>query len=38
MVTLFELKDDLLYRQTAFFAEPFEAPAWRAAWVDLDPV
>lgn len=34
MIVLFELKDDLLYRQTAFFAAPFEAPEWRAGWVE----
>jgi hypothetical protein len=33
MLVVFELKDDLLYRQTTFFAEPFEAPQWRAQWV-----
>lgn len=36
MVTLFEVMDDLLYRQTSFFAEPFEAPEWRAQWVERD--
>jgi hypothetical protein len=34
MVTVFELKDDLLYRQTSLFAPPFEAPEWRAPWVE----
>ena len=34
MIALFELKDGLLYRQTTFFAEPFEAPAWRSQWVE----
>ena len=33
MLVLIELKDGLLFRQTTFFAEPFEAPEWRAAWV-----
>ena len=38
MLVLIELKDGLLYRQSTFFAEPFEAPAWRAAWVQhTDP-
>lgn len=34
MVALFELKDGLLYRQQAFFAEPFDPPEWRAQWVE----
>ena len=34
MLVLIELKDDLLFRQTTFFAEPFEAPEWRAQWVE----
>jgi hypothetical protein len=34
MVALFELKDGLLFRQTSYFAEPFEAPEWRAPWVE----
>ena len=34
MVTLFELKDDLLYRQTILFAAPFDPPEWRSRWVE----
>lgn len=34
MISLLELKDDLIHRQTTFFAEPFEAPGWRAPWVE----
>jgi hypothetical protein len=34
MLVLIELRDDLLFRQTTFFAEPFEAPAWRSTWVE----
>ena len=37
MIALFEIKDDRLYRQTTFFAAPFEAPEWRAQWVERDP-
>jgi hypothetical protein len=33
VVTIVELKDDKVYRQRTYFAEPFEAPAWRARWV-----
>jgi hypothetical protein len=36
MIALFEMKDDLLYRQTTFFAQPFKAPEWRAQWVERD--
>ncbi len=37
MVTIFELKDDLLYRQASFFAAPFDAPEWRSQWVEQIP-
>jgi len=33
-ISLFEVKDDLIYRITTYFAEPFEAPDWRAQWVE----
>jgi len=29
-----EVRDGLIYRETAYFAEPFEAPAWRAPYVE----
>jgi hypothetical protein len=29
-----ELRDGKIYRETAYFAEPFEPPAWRAKWVE----
>jgi len=34
VVDLFELRDGLIYRETVYWAPPFEAPAWRAPWVD----
>lgn len=34
MISLFELKDGLLFRQTTYFAQPFDAPEWRAQWVE----
>jgi hypothetical protein len=34
VVDLFELRDGLVYRETVFWAAPFEAPEWRAPWVD----
>ncbi len=37
MISLFELRDGLLYRQTSYFAAPFEAPDWRSEWVERSP-
>ena len=37
LIALFEMKDDLLYRQTTFFAQPFDPPEWRAQWVERAP-
>ena len=34
MVTLLELHDGLVHREIEYFAEPFEAPAWRAPFVE----
>jgi hypothetical protein len=31
---IFELKDGKIWRDTRYFAEPFEAPEWRAQWVE----
>jgi hypothetical protein len=33
-VSLLELRDGLVYRETVYWAEPFEAPSWRAEWVE----
>jgi hypothetical protein len=33
-VVLIELRDGRVYRETIYWAEPFEAPAWRARWVE----
>ena len=33
-LTLLELRDGLVYRETSYWAAPFEAPDWRAPWVD----
>ncbi|HJP88823.1 MAG TPA: nuclear transport factor 2 family protein [Candidatus Limnocylindrales bacterium] len=33
-VTLIELRDGLVFKETTYWAAPFEAPAWRAPWVD----
>jgi hypothetical protein len=29
-----EFRDDKIWRDTRYYAEPFEAPAWRAQWVE----
>ena len=34
VVDLFELRDGLVYRETVYWAAPFEAPEWRAPWVE----
>ena len=36
-VHLFEFKDGKLAKETDYFADPFEPPAWRADWVTVDP-
>ncbi len=33
-VTLIELRDSLVYRETTYWAAPFDAPDWRAPWVE----
>ena len=37
MVALIELKDDLIYRCTSFFAPTYESPEWRRDWVEVLP-
>jgi hypothetical protein len=34
VVDLLELRDGLVYRETVYWAAPFEAPNWRAPWVE----
>jgi hypothetical protein len=36
-VLILEMRDDLILRETRYYAEPFEAPAWRARWVQSIP-
>ena len=36
-VSLLEFRDGRLSREVDYFAEPFPAPAWRSAWVTVDP-
>jgi ketosteroid isomerase-like protein len=33
-VFVFEMRGDRIARETAYWSEPFEAPAWRARWVE----
>jgi ketosteroid isomerase-like protein len=35
-VTLLELRDGRIWRETTYWAEPFEAPDWRSPWVERD--
>jgi hypothetical protein len=34
LVALLQLRGGKVYRETWYFAAPFDAPAWRAAWVE----
>ena|ERR1041385_5113130 len=34
VVNLLELRDGLVHRETTYWAAPFDAPAWRAPWVE----
>ncbi len=34
LVMICELRDGKMWRDRWYFAEPFEAPAWRAQWVE----
>ena len=36
-VRIIEYKDKLVWRETEYFAEPFDAPEWRAPFVTCDP-
>jgi ketosteroid isomerase-like protein len=33
-VFIFEFRDGRIARETAYWSEPFEAPEWRAPWVE----
>jgi ketosteroid isomerase-like protein len=33
-VSIMEFRDGKVVRETQYFAEPFEAPAWRSQWVE----
>jgi ketosteroid isomerase-like protein len=33
-VSIFEFRDGKILKETDFFAQPFDAPGWRAQWVE----
>jgi hypothetical protein len=33
-VAIMEFRDGKMWRETRYYAEPFEAPAWRSRWVE----
>ena len=35
-VSIMEFADDKVAHETQYFADPFDAPAWRAQWVTVD--
>ena len=35
-VSIMEFRDGKVVHETQYFADPFEAPAWRSQWVQLD--
>ncbi|SCX53660.1 nuclear transport factor 2 family protein [Variovorax sp. EL159] len=34
-VSIMEFRDGKVSRETQYFADPFDAPAWRSQWVEL---
>ena len=37
VISIIELRDGLVFRGRTYFAAPFEAPEWRARWVEPAP-
>jgi hypothetical protein len=35
-ITVYELRDALVYRERVYFGPPFPAPAWRSEWVERE--
>jgi ketosteroid isomerase-like protein len=35
-VSIMEFRDGKVAHETQYFADPFDAPAWRAQWVELE--
>jgi hypothetical protein len=36
-VSILEFRDGKVAHETQYFADPFDAPAWRAQWVEREP-
>jgi ketosteroid isomerase-like protein len=36
-VFVFEFRDGRIARETAYWGEPFDPPAWRSQWVEVSP-
>jgi hypothetical protein len=36
-VSVMELADGKVVHETQYFSDPFDAPAWRAKWVEQEP-
>ena len=36
-VSIMEFRDGKVTHETQYFADPFDAPAWRAQWVEREP-
>lgn len=36
-VSIMEFRDGNVAHETQYFADPFDAPAWRAQWVEREP-
>jgi hypothetical protein len=34
VVAIFEFRDGKIVRETRYYPQPFEAPPWRAQWVE----
>ena len=34
VIVIHEYHDDRVARETSYYAAPFEAPSWRAQWVE----
>ena len=37
-VSIMEFRDGKVVHETQYFADPFEAPAWRSQWVQVQPM
>ena len=36
-IALLVVRDGRIWRETSYYAEPFQAPAWRAQWAETEP-